>query len=182
MSAFSGESLSFGAACDARLSARLTGVIFPFFLFFRIMMVSVLRHTRTPVKFWFLKNYLSPSFKVCVLCHLALDLIIKAALFTLSVVRRPSLTWQRSTASSMSWCSISGHVGSTSKRRNSGSFGVIRSSSWTSCFPWPWIRSYLWTQTRWGSKTELYCWERDFKRTEIIFLVAIFNLKHFNFR
>uniref|UniRef100_A0A8C6M3I1 UDP-glucose ceramide glucosyltransferase-like 1 n=1 Tax=Nothobranchius furzeri TaxID=105023 RepID=A0A8C6M3I1_NOTFU len=31
--------------------------------FLRIMMLSVLRHTNTPVKFWFLKNYLSPSFK-----------------------------------------------------------------------------------------------------------------------
>lgn len=29
----------------------------------RIMMLSVLKHTSTPVKFWFLKNYLSPSFK-----------------------------------------------------------------------------------------------------------------------
>ncbi|XP_020643123.3 UDP-glucose:glycoprotein glucosyltransferase 1 isoform X1 [Pogona vitticeps] len=31
--------------------------------FLRIMMLSVLKHTQTPVKFWFLKNYLSPSFK-----------------------------------------------------------------------------------------------------------------------
>ncbi|XP_063224607.1 UDP-glucose:glycoprotein glucosyltransferase isoform X2 [Bacillus rossius redtenbacheri] len=31
--------------------------------FLRIMMLSVLKHTRTPVKFWFLKNYLSPTFK-----------------------------------------------------------------------------------------------------------------------
>ncbi|XP_064106308.1 UDP-glucose:glycoprotein glucosyltransferase 1-like isoform X1 [Macrobrachium nipponense] len=31
--------------------------------FLRIMMVSVLRHTKTPVKFWFLKNFLSPSLK-----------------------------------------------------------------------------------------------------------------------
>ncbi|KAL2081652.1 hypothetical protein ACEWY4_023505 [Coilia grayii] len=31
--------------------------------FLRIMMLSVLQHTQTPVKFWFLKNYLSPSFK-----------------------------------------------------------------------------------------------------------------------
>ncbi|KAF5892752.1 UDP-glucose:glycoprotein glucosyltransferase 2-like isoform X1, partial [Clarias magur] len=31
--------------------------------FLRIMMLSVLEHTKTPVKFWFLKNYLSPSFK-----------------------------------------------------------------------------------------------------------------------
>lgn len=29
----------------------------------RIMMVSVLKNTQTPVKFWFLKNYLSPNFK-----------------------------------------------------------------------------------------------------------------------
>ncbi|XP_031416204.1 UDP-glucose:glycoprotein glucosyltransferase 2 isoform X2 [Clupea harengus] len=31
--------------------------------FLRIMMLSVLQHTQTPVKFWFLKNFLSPSFK-----------------------------------------------------------------------------------------------------------------------
>uniref|UniRef100_A0A8C5I386 UDP-glucose ceramide glucosyltransferase-like 1 n=1 Tax=Gouania willdenowi TaxID=441366 RepID=A0A8C5I386_GOUWI len=31
--------------------------------FIRIMMLSVLKHTKTPVKFWFLKNYLSPTFK-----------------------------------------------------------------------------------------------------------------------
>ncbi|XP_052105584.1 UDP-glucose:glycoprotein glucosyltransferase 1-like [Mytilus californianus] len=29
----------------------------------RIMMMSVLKHTKSKVKFWFLKNYLSPSFK-----------------------------------------------------------------------------------------------------------------------
>ncbi|CAH8474629.1 unnamed protein product [Schistosoma turkestanicum] len=29
----------------------------------RIMMLTVLRHTNSPVKFWFLKNYLSPTFK-----------------------------------------------------------------------------------------------------------------------
>lgn len=28
------------------------------------MMLSVLKHTSTPVKFWFLKNYLSPTLKV----------------------------------------------------------------------------------------------------------------------
>ncbi|XP_064455820.1 UDP-glucose:glycoprotein glucosyltransferase 1-like isoform X2 [Ornithodoros turicata] len=36
----------------------------------RIMMLSVLKHTKTPVKFWFLKNYLSPTFKD-VLPHMA---------------------------------------------------------------------------------------------------------------
>uniref|UniRef100_A0A670ICX5 UDP-glucose ceramide glucosyltransferase-like 1 n=1 Tax=Podarcis muralis TaxID=64176 RepID=A0A670ICX5_PODMU len=38
--------------------------------FLRIMMLSVLRHTKTPVKFWFLKNYLSPTFKK-VIPHMA---------------------------------------------------------------------------------------------------------------
>ncbi|XP_005374154.1 PREDICTED: UDP-glucose:glycoprotein glucosyltransferase 2 isoform X1 [Chinchilla lanigera] len=38
--------------------------------FLRIMMLSVLRNTKTPVKFWFLKNYLSPSFKE-VIPHMA---------------------------------------------------------------------------------------------------------------
>ena len=32
--------------------------------FLRIMMLSVLKNTQSKVKFWFLKNYLSPSFKV----------------------------------------------------------------------------------------------------------------------
>ncbi len=33
-------------------------------MFPRIMMLSVLKHTKNPVKFWFLKNFLSPTFKV----------------------------------------------------------------------------------------------------------------------
>lgn len=37
--------------------------------FIRIMMLSVLKHTKSPVKFWFLKNYLSPTFKVCMHCR-----------------------------------------------------------------------------------------------------------------
>jgi len=32
--------------------------------FLRIMMLSVLKNTKSPVKFWFLKNYLSPTVKV----------------------------------------------------------------------------------------------------------------------
>ncbi|GAB1299182.1 UDP-glucose glycoprotein glucosyltransferase 2 [Apodemus speciosus] len=36
----------------------------------RIMMLSVLRNTKTPVKFWFLKNFLSPTFKE-VIPHMA---------------------------------------------------------------------------------------------------------------
>ena len=29
------------------------------------MILSVLKNTQRPVKFWFIKNYLSPQFKVC---------------------------------------------------------------------------------------------------------------------
>lgn len=48
-----------------KIHAALMQKLLPHFPFFsRIMMLSVLRHTKTPVKFWFLKNYLSPSFKV----------------------------------------------------------------------------------------------------------------------
>lgn len=36
--------------------------------FLKIMMLSVIKHTKTPVKFWFLKNYLSPTLKVSKLC------------------------------------------------------------------------------------------------------------------
>ena len=31
---------------------------------FRIMMLTVMKNTKNPVKFWFLKNYLSPTIKV----------------------------------------------------------------------------------------------------------------------
>lgn len=38
----------------------------------RIMMLSLLKHTQSPVKFWFLKNYLSPQF-IDFLPHMAKD-------------------------------------------------------------------------------------------------------------
>jgi len=38
------------------------------------MILSVLKNTQRPVKFWFIKNYLSPQFKVCL--HLFLHLFI----------------------------------------------------------------------------------------------------------
>ncbi|MBA0655225.1 hypothetical protein Goklo_007729 [Gossypium klotzschianum] len=34
--------------------------------FLKIMILSVLKKTHRPVKFWFIKNYLSPPFKVCI--------------------------------------------------------------------------------------------------------------------
>ena len=44
----------------------------------RIMMLSVLQNTKSPVKFWFLKNYLSPNFKVR---HLLLQFFIMMLTF-----------------------------------------------------------------------------------------------------
>ncbi|MQL92030.1 hypothetical protein Taro_024649, partial [Colocasia esculenta] len=40
--------------------------------FLKIMILSVLKHTERPVKFWFIKNYLSPQFKD-VIPHMALE-------------------------------------------------------------------------------------------------------------
>lgn len=37
--------------------------------FLKIMILSVLKNTHRPVKFWFIKNYLSPQFKVCSNSH-----------------------------------------------------------------------------------------------------------------
>lgn len=37
--------------------------------FLKIMMLSVIKHTKSPVKFWFLKNYLSPTLKVKYYTH-----------------------------------------------------------------------------------------------------------------
>lgn len=133
------------------------------------MMLSVLRHTKTPVKFWFLKNYLSPSFKVHIsspdFVFAQMNLLPGAnpypvSVYTtlqkmfsppviLGVFRTPSPTWPRRTTSSTSWCSTSGPVGSTSRRRSSESSGDTKSSSWMFCSLWPWIRSSLWTPTKW---------------------------------
>lgn len=33
--------------------------------FLSIMMASVMKHTDSTVKFWFIENFLSPEFKVC---------------------------------------------------------------------------------------------------------------------
>lgn len=50
--------------CVCGFSKCFFVVIPQFVLSLRIMMLSVLKNTKTPVKFWFLKNYLSPAFKV----------------------------------------------------------------------------------------------------------------------
>lgn len=52
--------------CVCGFSKCFFVVIPQFVLSLRIMMLSVLKNTKTPVKFWFLKNYLSPAFKVVI--------------------------------------------------------------------------------------------------------------------
>lgn len=37
--------------------------------FLSIMILSVLRHTKSTVKFWFIENFLSPSFMVSIRAH-----------------------------------------------------------------------------------------------------------------
>ncbi|CAI6001504.1 unnamed protein product [Closterium sp. NIES-64] len=49
--------------------------------FTRIMILSVLKNTRRPVKFWFIKNYLSPSFKE-VIPHMAREYGFEYGLIT----------------------------------------------------------------------------------------------------
>jgi len=41
------------------------------------MMLSVLKNTKSPVKFWFLKNYLSPTVKVFIQFIILCDELIK---------------------------------------------------------------------------------------------------------
>lgn len=39
------------------------------------MMLSVLKNTKSPVKFWFLKNYLSPTVKVFIFYVMSLKFL-----------------------------------------------------------------------------------------------------------
>lgn len=88
----------------------------------RIMMLSVLKHTESKVKFWFLKNYLSPSFKVCntnaqimgsfystctcIHCITIYSTLKKCPLFRIS-----SLKWPRNMALNMNLFSTNGQDG-----------------------------------------------------------------------
>uniref|UniRef100_A0A8D8UU44 UDP-glucose:glycoprotein glucosyltransferase 1 n=3 Tax=Cacopsylla melanoneura TaxID=428564 RepID=A0A8D8UU44_9HEMI len=62
-STFGGKDETTGESGEDRINifSVASGHLYERFL--RIMMLSVLKHTKTPVKFWFLKNYLSPTFK-----------------------------------------------------------------------------------------------------------------------
>lgn len=60
-STFSGTSGGEAAAETINIFSVASGHLYERLL--RIMMLSLLKHTKQPVKFWFLKNYLSPQFK-----------------------------------------------------------------------------------------------------------------------
>lgn len=52
--------------------------------FLRIMMLSVMKNTEHPVKFWLLKNYLSPQFKVrLVFCSYAFSTFSRCRVYLL---------------------------------------------------------------------------------------------------
>ncbi|CAG8523322.1 6133_t:CDS:10, partial [Paraglomus occultum] len=64
--------------------------------FLSIMIIGVLRHTKSTVKFWFIENFLSPSFKV---------------------------RWRKNTNSNTNSSLTNGHIGFASKKRNNGRYG-----------------------------------------------------------
>lgn len=77
------------------MQKKSTSPLFHFPCFFRIMMLSVLRHTKTPVKFWFLKNYLSPSFKVSLSPRLFTNTLVSPrwSLAVITAVFKSSVRW-----------------------------------------------------------------------------------------
>ena len=77
----------------------------------RIMMLSVIRHTKTRVKFWMLKNYLSPQFKVS-------SKIVSLTSSHHLPLRTSSHICLRSMTLSLKWFNTNGRDGWTSKPRS----------------------------------------------------------------
>ena len=84
----------------------------------KIMMLSVVRQTKSPVKFWLLSNFLSPQFKVS--STVRFDDLLS---FFCSFYRNLCPRWLRSLALRLSLSLTAGPSGSTHRRRNSASFG-----------------------------------------------------------
>lgn len=78
------------------------------------MMLSVRNHTTGPVKFWILSNFLSPSFKVC---------LIQLRNAFLVTLRKSFLLLQRISDSVLSLSPTSGLLGWEDRLRNSELFG-----------------------------------------------------------
>lgn len=92
--------------------------------FLNIMMLSVMKHTDKTVKFWFIENFLSPSFKVCFGSRLLPSRpptdMVRSTLF---------LRWRKSMGLNTSSSHTSGRTGSVRKRRSSVRFGDTKSCS-----------------------------------------------------
>ena len=93
---------------------------------FRLMMLSVMKHTKSPVKFWLLKNYLSPQFKVPkklqpVMNYLAIGLFFQNVISC--CFRNFYRLWPTNTDSSTNWCSTNGQDGCINRLRSTGSCG-----------------------------------------------------------
>ena len=90
--------------------------------FIYIMIQSVLNHTNSTVKFWFIENFLSPSFKANNPC-------------SLSDIRPLFRCLLKSLDSIMSSLRINGLTGFVDREKSNGRSGDTRSYSWTYCFP-----------------------------------------------
>ena len=117
---------------------------FSFQRFASIMVLSVMKHTNSTVKFWFIENFLSPAFLVHSLDSEAELADIDIAFYS----RNSSPTSRRSMGSSTSSSRTSGRPGSAPNARSSASSGATRSSSSTCCSPWTSRRSSSSTLTR----------------------------------
>lgn len=87
--------------------------------FVSIMILSVLRNTNSTVKFWFIENFLSPSFLVITRLSVCNHIIMCRN-------RNSSHTWQKLTISSTNWSPTNGRRGFVLKRRNNALSGLIK--------------------------------------------------------
>ena len=134
-------------------------------------MLTVMKNTKNPVKFWFLKNFLSPSltvfyyvfvayfqiYEVCHTIHLffyemsnSTSCVFVACLNSLyfRFTRLFFLTWPKSMALSMNLFSITGPIGCMLRQKSRGPFGG--ESIETLCH----IKLYI---LRWCSYTDVCC-------------------------
>ena len=81
-------------------------------------MLSVLKHASIPVKFWFLKNFLSPTIKVGLNGR---SFAVKKTFFC--DIRLFYRLWLNSTVLNMNSLNTSGLIGYTVRQKNSDSFG-----------------------------------------------------------
>lgn len=113
--------------------------------FLNIMMLSVMKHTDKTVKFWFIENFLSPSFKVSS-SSIVISLLVR--LLTDVVCSTLFRRWRKNTGLNTSSSRTSGHTGFARRKRSNVRFGDTRSCSSTSCSRWTSTRSFSSTRIR----------------------------------